>query len=198
MISLNTAGEALTSRLQPRAARTIDHRFRAFASTTSILLFLPRNFRARSGSRSPHHTVCPCRASSCASNEPAPPTPSTKMRIGSQPYHNCRAASPQRAGTFRSSTSSPVAAKRQTARLVQPHRADPIVPALIVGALHLPGPQVRDALPRCRREDAEVRIIVNRDVHPICPFAIHCSGLSKSVESNSIAPILGGYGREIL
>ena len=29
-------------------------------------------------------------------------------------------------------------------------------------------------------------------------FAIHCSDLGKSVESNSIAPILGGYGREIL
>src|SRR5580700_2014029 len=93
MISLKTAGEALTIRLQPRASRTMDQRLRAFVSLTSILLFLPRNFRARSGSRSPHQTVCPWRKSKWASKEPAPPTPSTKMRIGWQLYHNHRAPS---------------------------------------------------------------------------------------------------------
>src|SRR5580700_1837421 len=93
MISLKTAGEALTIRLQPRASRTMDQRLRAFVSLTSILLFFPRNFRARSGSRSPHQTVCPRRRSKWASKEPAPPTPSTKMRIGWQLYHNHRAPS---------------------------------------------------------------------------------------------------------
>ena len=51
MISLKTAGEALMSRLQPRAARTMDHRFRAFASRISIVALFaeksPRAFRRR-------------------------------------------------------------------------------------------------------------------------------------------------------
>src|SRR6201997_1588299 len=88
MISLNTAGEALTIRFAPRAARTMDQRFRAFVSMTSIVLFLPRNRCARVMSRSPHQTVCPWRVSRWASNEPVPPAPRTKMRIGAPLYHN--------------------------------------------------------------------------------------------------------------
>src|SRR6202021_2138775 len=88
IISLNTAGEALTIRFAPRAARTMDHRLRAFVSMTSIVLFLPRNRRARVMSRSPHQTVCPWRVSRWASSEPVPPAPRTKMRIGAPLYHN--------------------------------------------------------------------------------------------------------------
>jgi len=45
-----------THRWQPRAARTMDHRFRAFTGWTGMRLFLPRKRRARSGLRSPHQT----------------------------------------------------------------------------------------------------------------------------------------------
>src|ERR1700735_442229 len=107
MISLNIAGEAFTSRWQPRPARTIDQIFRAFTSKTSIALFLPKNFRARATSRSPHHTVCPWRTNNFASSEPVPPTPSTKMRIGPKQYHNNREnGEASRGGCFRPSHSS--------------------------------------------------------------------------------------------
>src|SRR5580658_75509 len=92
MILLKTAGDALTTRFAPRPARTMDQRFRAFASTTLMVLFFPRKRCARSGSRSPHQTVCPWRSSSCASKEPVPPAPRTKIRIGSQLYHILPAA----------------------------------------------------------------------------------------------------------
>src|SRR5271167_3681993 len=65
----------------------MDQRLRAFVSRTSILLFLEKKRRARTGSRSPHTTVCPWRTSNCASRDPVPPAPRTKMRIGPQLYH---------------------------------------------------------------------------------------------------------------
>src|SRR5277367_324681 len=106
------------------------------------------------------------------------------MRIGSQPYHNCRGASPERAGAFcfqyRPSGCRETPNQRVSLwRLVQAHRTDPIVPTLIVVSLHLPGPQVRNALARNRREAAEVRVIVNRDVHA----AVNLNRADRVVES---------------
>src|SRR5713226_7171147 len=65
----------------PRAARTIPCRFRALTSVMRIELFLPRKRCARSRSRSPHQTVCPCRCNNCARREPVAPAPRTKIRM---------------------------------------------------------------------------------------------------------------------
>ena len=66
---------------QPRAARTMPSILRAFTSVTAMVLRLPKKRWARSRSRSPHQTVCPCRSRSCARREPVAPAPSTKMRM---------------------------------------------------------------------------------------------------------------------
>ena len=80
-ISLKTEADALTMSWQPFAAFTIPRRFRALTGITAMVLFLPRKRRARSGSRSPHQTVCPCRSSNCARSEPVAPAPKTKIRM---------------------------------------------------------------------------------------------------------------------
>src|SRR6266436_1096706 len=83
---------ASTTNWQLFAALTIPRRFRAFTSVTAIVLFLPRKRRARSGSRSPHQTVCPCRSSNCARREPVAPAPRTKIRMAwPKLYHRPRA-----------------------------------------------------------------------------------------------------------
>src|SRR5215472_3883364 len=67
-------------------------RFRAFTSVTGMVLLLPKNRRARSGSRSPHQTVCPWRSSNCARSEPVAPAPKTKIRMAwAKLYHNSNA-----------------------------------------------------------------------------------------------------------
>src|SRR5215471_1477085 len=93
MISLNTEAEALTMSWQPLAAFTIPRRFRAFTSVTAMVLLRPRKRRARSGSRSPHQTVCPCRSSSCARRDPVAPAPKMKIRMAwAKLYHRVRGA----------------------------------------------------------------------------------------------------------
>src|SRR5207244_249933 len=71
------------------AAFTLSRRFRAFTSVTGIVLVLPTKRRARSGSRSPHQTVCPWRSSNWARSEPVAPAPKMKIRMAcAKLYHN--------------------------------------------------------------------------------------------------------------
>src|SRR3979490_516099 len=82
---------------QPLAAFTVPRRFRAFTLVTGMVLFLPRKRRARSGSRSPHQTVCPCRSSNCARREPVAPAPKTKIRMAwPKLYHRVRVGNADR------------------------------------------------------------------------------------------------------
>src|SRR5258708_12650024 len=82
---------------QPFAHFTIQRRFRAFTFVTAMVLFLPRKRRARSGSRSPHQTVCPCRSSNCARTEPVAPAPKTKIRMAwPKLYHRVRVGNADR------------------------------------------------------------------------------------------------------